>query len=102
MYDCSVQHSPLDHKFTGYERDPESGLDYASARHYSSTLGRFISPDPLSGTPGNPQSWNRYSYVLNNPLQLTDPTGQCADDGEEDDGSDCNGDDSGDSGGVSV
>src|SRR5439155_255789 len=56
------------YKFTGQERDSESGLDYASARHYSSALGRFTSPDPLGGSPENPQSWNRYSYVMNNPL----------------------------------
>lgn len=80
------------YKFTGYERDTESGLDYASARHYSSTLGRFMSPDPLSGSPGNPQSWNRYSYVQNNPLNATDSSGMC----DDDDPSDC--DDSGDSG----
>lgn len=65
------------YKFTGYEHDAESGLEYASARHFSSTLGRFISPDPLSGSPGNPQSWNRYSYVYNNPLNTTDPLGMC-------------------------
>jgi RHS repeat-associated protein len=63
------------YKFTGYERDSESGLDYASARHYNNTLGRFMSPDPLSGSPGNPQSWNRYSYVYNNPLNSIDPSG---------------------------
>jgi len=68
------------HKFTGYERDTESGLDYASARHYSSNLGRFMSTDLLSGSPGYPQSWNRYSYVMNNPLNEIAPTGMDADD----------------------
>jgi len=72
--------------FTGYERDSETGLDYASARHYGSSLGRFLSPDPLSGSPSNPQSWNRYSYVYNNPLNATDPSGMCS---EEDGYSDC-------------
>ncbi|HEY0097929.1 MAG TPA: polymorphic toxin-type HINT domain-containing protein [Pyrinomonadaceae bacterium] len=64
-------------KFTGYERDSETGLDYAQARYHSPTQGRFISPDPLlsSGVPANPQSWNRYTYVLNNPLALVDPSG---------------------------
>jgi RHS repeat-associated protein len=64
-------------KFTGYERDDETGLDYAQARYYSSLIGRFTSPDPLlsSGKPLQPQSWNRYSYVLNNPLKFVDPKG---------------------------
>jgi RHS repeat-associated protein len=65
------------YKFTGKERDAESGLDYFGARYNASTMGRFMSPDP--GNIGvnrlNPQSWNAYSYSLNNPLSLTDPTG---------------------------
>jgi RHS repeat-associated protein len=65
------------YKFTGKERDSESGLDYFGARYMSSTMGRFMSPDPLlnSGRPSNPQTWNRYSYALNNPLTIIDPTG---------------------------
>ncbi|MGC1657881.1 MAG: RHS repeat-associated core domain-containing protein, partial [Candidatus Acidiferrales bacterium] len=65
------------HKFTGYSRDSESDLDYATFRHYSSRQGRFMSPDPYNfgANPSNPQSWNAYSYVLNNPLGLTDPFG---------------------------
>lgn len=64
-------------KFTQYERDIETGLDFAQARYYSSQLGSFSSTDPLmaSGRSGLPQSWNRYAYVLNNPLLFTDPTG---------------------------
>jgi RHS repeat-associated protein len=64
-------------KFTGYERDAEISLDYAQARYYSGSEGRFTSPDPLlaSGRPALPQSWNRYSYALNNPLRFTDPSG---------------------------
>jgi RHS repeat-associated protein len=66
--------------FTGKERDPESGLDNFGARYDSSSMGRFMSPDPdnLSGIlhmDDDPQSWNGYSYVRNNPLNLTDPTG---------------------------
>jgi RHS repeat-associated protein len=64
-------------KFTSYERDAESGNDYAIARNYVSRLGRFASPDNLSGDVANPQSLNRYSYVLNNPGNLVDPSGQC-------------------------
>jgi RHS repeat-associated protein len=62
-------------KFTGYERDAETGLDFAQARYFSSTEGRFISADSLLGSLTNPQTFNRYSYVLNNPLNSTDPTG---------------------------
>jgi RHS repeat-associated protein len=67
----------LRQKFTGKERDIESGLDYFNARYYASLQGRFTSPDPLlsSGVVEDPQSWNRYSYVLNNPLRLIDPEG---------------------------
>jgi RHS repeat-associated protein len=61
--------------FTSYERDSESGNDYAKARYYVNRLGRFSSPDPLSGSTGNPQSLNRYSYALNAPTSLLDPTG---------------------------
>src|SRR5947209_2603096 len=62
-------------KFTGYEQDTETGLDYAKARYYASVAGRFTSPDPLSSSakPATPQSWNRYSYTVNNPLRYVDP-----------------------------
>jgi RHS repeat-associated protein len=65
-------------KFTGYARDSETGLDNAQARYNSSSLGRFMSPDPVGnfvadGT--NPQTWNLYAYVNNNPLAFVDPTG---------------------------
>ena len=65
------------HKCTSHERDTETGLDYMKARYYQGLQGRFISADPLlaSGENRRPQSWNRYSYVLNNPLRLLDPTG---------------------------
>ena len=69
-------------KFTGKLRDDvaESGLDYFGARYFSSAQGRFTSPDaPLVGqNPSNPQSWNLYSYGLNNPLRYNDPTGHDA------------------------
>jgi RHS repeat-associated protein len=68
-------------QFTGYERDDETGLDYAQARYFSSTQGRFTSPDPVAGSQINPQSLNRYAYVLNNPLRYTDPSGLTAQDG---------------------
>ncbi len=69
--------SPQNYKFTGKERDSESGLDNFGARYDASSLGRFMSPDPLmaSAHVGDPQSWNRYTYALNNPLRFVDPTG---------------------------
>ena len=48
---------------------------FYNARYYDPTLGRFISPDTIVTSPANPQSLNRYAYVLNNPLRYTDPTG---------------------------
>jgi RHS repeat-associated protein len=64
-------------RFTGKERDTESGNDDFGARYYSSAMGRFLSPDPLmaSAHPENPQTWNRYSYALNNPLSQIDVDG---------------------------
>lgn len=70
-------------KFTGHERDTWGGsslatLDYMHARYYSATLGRFLSVDPTweSADLAAPQSWNRYSYVRNNPINNTDPDGR--------------------------
>jgi RHS repeat-associated protein len=64
-------------KLTRKERDIETGLDYFWARHYSSAQGRFITVDPLmaSAKTGDPQTWNRYAYVVNNPLRYVDPDG---------------------------
>lgn len=45
------------------------------ARYYSPNLGRFVSVDPVGGSAGSSQSWNRHSYVLNNPVVLVDPRG---------------------------
>src|SRR5205807_5981395 len=72
------------YKFTGKERDAETGLDYFGARHYSNGLGRFITPD-WSSTPvavpyadlTDPQSLNQYSYVRNIPTSKVDPDGHC-------------------------
>jgi RHS repeat-associated protein len=88
------------YKFTGKERDSESGLDYFGARYNSSGIGRFTTPDPLlwiqwqRGTQddqkkfedyiANPQHFNMYTYVLNNPLRYADPTGMNACGGKDD------------------
>ncbi len=81
----------VNQKFTGKERDQETGLDFFGARYMSSALGRFTSPDvPLADQwEKDPQSWNLYSYVRNNPLRTIDPTGRkCVDtsNGPADDG----------------
>jgi RHS repeat-associated protein len=67
------------HRFTSYERDSESGLDYALNRTNSPALGRFAQADPYSGSYnlGDPQSLNRYGYVQNNPINAVDPLGLC-------------------------
>jgi RHS repeat-associated protein len=64
-------------KFTGYEKDKETDLDYAQARYYNSQHGRFTAVDPLlaSGKSSNPQSFNRYAYTMNQPTTKTDSTG---------------------------
>ncbi|HXX18646.1 MAG TPA: RHS repeat-associated core domain-containing protein [Candidatus Acidoferrum sp.] len=71
------------YKFTGKERDTESCstgicLDNFGARFDASALARFMSPDPdgAGANPTTPQSWNMYSYVVNNPVSFTDPTGK--------------------------
>jgi RHS repeat-associated protein len=63
-------------KFTTYERDPESGNDYAIARFGASRLGRFTAVDPIAGSVSAPQSFNGYSYVANDPVNSADPSGQ--------------------------
>ena len=66
-------------KFTGKERDAETGLDYFGARYYGSKIGRFTTVDPkvnLKASILNPQRWNRYAYGLNSPLRFNDPDGR--------------------------
>jgi len=85
----------IKHKFTGYYKDDESGLDFAQARHFSGVLGRFMQPDEFTGGPeefynfaedasdnptfygtlANPQSLNKYQYCYNSPLKYIDPSG---------------------------
>ncbi|MCR4308079.1 MAG: hypothetical protein NUV80_05980 [Candidatus Berkelbacteria bacterium] len=67
--------STTKHKYTSQELDIETGLYYYNARYYDPELGRFISADTIVPDPTNPQALNRYSYVLNNPLKYTDPSG---------------------------
>jgi RHS repeat-associated protein len=65
---------PTDKKFTGKRLD-ETGLYYYGARYYDANIGRFISADTMITDFTNPQTLNRYSYCLNNPLKYTDPSG---------------------------
>ncbi|MBZ5720712.1 MAG: RHS repeat-associated core domain-containing protein [Acidobacteriia bacterium] len=88
---------PQNYKFTGKERDSESGLDDFGARFYSSSIGRFMQVDEFTGGPidvldpspssagplpyadiFNPQSLNKYAYTYNNPLRYIDPNGHDA------------------------
>ena len=71
---------PNNYKFTGKERDSESGLDNFGARYDASSLGRFMTPDIFwkDSHAGDPQSWNKYAYSRNNPLRYVDPTGENA------------------------
>jgi RHS repeat-associated protein len=68
-----------DKLFTGQQKEPQAvsalGLYNYGARFYSTLTGRFLSPDPLVASPGDPQVLNRYSYVRNNPLMYVDPAG---------------------------
>ena len=75
----SPDYSPM--HFTGKERDSESGLDNFETRYFGSSLGRFMSPDAANiagdlDESGNPQSWNPYAYVRNNPINAVDPNGE--------------------------
>ncbi len=67
--------SPMRKGFTGHEHLDDVGLIHMGGRIYDPSVGRFLSPDPLIQEPENSQSLNRYSYVMNNPLSLTDPSG---------------------------
>jgi RHS repeat-associated protein len=68
-------------KYTGQSRDPETTLDWFQVRHMSGAQGRFQSVDPgnAGANPADPQTWNMYAYVGNNPMSSTDPSGMFAD-----------------------
>jgi len=72
---------PTDYTFTGQRNEAGLGLMHYRVRFYSPRLGRFISADTLVPNPGNPQSLNRYSYVLGSPVKYRDPGGhaECVD-----------------------
>jgi RHS repeat-associated protein len=75
---CNSTSVPQNYKFTGKERDTESGLDNFGARYDASSLGRFMTPDSLNTLDlSHPQKLNRYTYANNNPLSNVDVGGQC-------------------------
>ncbi|MEM7800379.1 MAG: RHS repeat-associated core domain-containing protein, partial [Chloroflexota bacterium] len=63
--------------FTGHRENREIGLTYMNARFYIPGIGRFASPDVIIPDPMSPQTFNRFSYVTNNPIRLSDPSGRC-------------------------
>jgi RHS repeat-associated protein len=63
------------HKFTGHERDTETGNDYMHYRFYAAGMGRFMKPDNVMGQIGDPQSFDLYTYVRCHPILMNDPTG---------------------------
>ena len=75
---CGPAEWTIVRQFTGKERDSETGLDYFGARYFSSAQGRWTSPDaPFADQHvEDPQSWNMYAYVRNNPLAHVDPNGK--------------------------
>ena len=64
-----------DRGYSGHEQLDDSGLIHMNGRIYDPELGRMLSPDPVVQMPTYSQNFNRYSYVMNNPLNMTDPTG---------------------------
>ncbi len=73
---CSGSGVSQNYKFTGKERDTETGLDYFGARYFGSNMGRFMTPDsPSYSNRKNPQTWNLYAYSLNNPVTFRDADG---------------------------
>ncbi|MET7552500.1 RHS repeat-associated core domain-containing protein, partial [Streptomyces sp. NPDC005500] len=80
-YTTGIQPAAVDQGYTGHDDDRDLDLVNMKGRIYDPELGRFLTPDPhVSGT-NTTQAWNRYTYVSNNPLKYTDPTGyeECAD-----------------------
>jgi RHS repeat-associated protein len=72
-----------DYGYTGQRKEGYTGLMDYKARFYDGSLGRFLQPDSIVPNPANPQSINRYSYVMNNSINNNDPSGHviCTDDG---------------------
>jgi RHS repeat-associated protein len=69
--DVAYRYDALGYRFTGKERDSESGLDNFEARYLGSSLGRFMSPDPMGGHQEDPQTLNKYAYVRETLIKLS-------------------------------
>ncbi|ATC96931.1 RHS repeat-associated core domain-containing protein [Pseudoalteromonas tunicata] len=74
-FDVFTYSQPTDRGYTGHKMLSALDIIHMNGRIYDPTLGRFLQADPFIQAPGNSQSYNRYSYVLNNPLSYTDPSG---------------------------
>ncbi len=74
--DPNFDHLPNTHQYTAKELDEDIGLYYYGARYYNPVIGRFMSVDPAGGDHTDPQSFNKYAYVQNNPFTLKDPDGE--------------------------
>ena len=72
--------TPTTYRYTGQREEATLGLYFYNARWYDPYLNRWLQPDTIVPQPGNPQSLNRYTYVLNDPLRYIDPTGRFTED----------------------
>ena len=78
--------TPTTFRYTGQREESSLGLYWYASRWYSPGLGRFVSPDSIIPQPGNPQAWDRYSYVFSNPVRNVDPSGHKACDNRNESG----------------
>lgn len=91
-HQASKQPDQISHKFTGQERDLETGLDYFTARYYDSYLGIFTTADSIIPDMMNPLAYNRYLYVYGNPIRYNDPSGHEPENEDSESESDSNSD----------
>jgi RHS repeat-associated protein len=73
--------SPTSYRYAGHRVEASLGLYYYGVRWYDSSLGRFLSADTIVPNPGDPQAWDRYAAMNNNPVVFVDPSGHLADQG---------------------
>ena len=76
--------SPTDYLYTGQRKEVEFGLSYYVARWYDPSTAHFVQADTVIPAPGVSGAWDRYAYVLNNPLKYIDPTGHVLDTPDDD------------------